>query len=393
MAASNEEFPHRIGLGSTYDSDMNLTEDIVNAYKYKENKVYQYILYSYYMSRAYSYFSKAEEYIYGETIKKDFKKISREFSSVNFIEKMKILNFTRDNFESVKIIFDDLIDYTKDNYEKTNICNSEDFNKIFYFIGSIFCLEYLPEEYDISFDYGYGTIPTEKRNSLYPLPNDTGLFSINSYMYALFEDVYLLGIPTKATYYDGVFNCVKGFLRHDIAHSSDEIEIGKEIIEEYKKLYIAIINDSEFSQEEKELHILVMWYILHEKSEKTVYDISVYISREGQNLPFGIENAFISDFLPDFKKFSSFAVNDDIIRIMTVQINNFYTREHFTYEEIYKRISDPNSTKYPSYICSACFIYSIQKISTKFNDLIKEIIQSREMITSPRKLSSPKKFF
>jgi len=375
MAAINEEFPHIIS--STSDSDMNLIEDIVNAYKYKENKAYQYTLFSYYISRVYSYFLKAEKYIKGEKIKKDFEKIMNIGESFNI--RMKVLDKFRTDFEPNRLRFDELIEYTKNNFEKTNVCNPIDFNTIFYFIGSIFCLDL---ENDLSLDMYYASISKENRHRLYPLPNGTGLFSINSYMYALFEGVYLLGIPTKAAYFDGIFDCVGKFFLHDIVHSDNEIMIEKKmIIEEYKKLYIAIINDSEFSQEEKELHILVMWYLIHERAnpyeDPSVYDISVYISGEGiQSLPFGIEEAVITDFLKDFKRFSSFTVNDDIIRIMTVGLNN-YKNENYTYKLVYERVTDPNSSFYPSYICSACFIYSIEIISTKFNDLIKEIIQSR----------------
>jgi hypothetical protein len=400
MAATSDDFTHRIGLGSTYDSQMEFTENIIRSYKFPENETYQYIVFSYYMSRAYSYFEKSYEYIHSDQPLKDFLDGATMYlNPINnpVIRDVDILiNNIKANFSLLEKKFNELINNAKKNYTDSKVVKSADFMEIFYFISLIFC--FYPIEKILSYSYKkYRSFVSIEmlNNKIYPLTDDNGLFAINCYLYALFSDLYLVGIPTSVSHYDGFFTCPKFFIEHDMDHSNDEYN--RDDIEKFKKLYIAILEDPTLTQYEKELHILFMWYLIHEaipdeeKEEKETFylykkenfrDIIDDIQLE---LDININRVFIEDFFPDFKRFSEFTINSETPFILyndRFYLNKILKNHSFSdYDEnkFYEILNDPkykNEDIYKVLLCYASFLYSFNQISIKFFDLIIDIENS-----------------
>jgi hypothetical protein len=385
MAASieSEDFVHRIGSGSTYDIDMDFTENLVRSYKYPENERFQYIVYQRYMSDTLSYFTRVEEYIISDQPFKDLKKDAlMKIKGINEEDKLNMLTFQlekiKSKFELIKNKFDDLISSIEEEYLENKVVNPEDFMEIFYFISLIFCISPLKKILNSNYRYRfeknapllYDENGIQIIKKLYPLTNNTGLFDINCYMYALFSGIYLIGVPSQVSHYDGLFGCPGLFFEHDIGHTYDEVN--NEDIDKFKNLYIAVLSNEDFSREEKELHVLTMWYIIHE----TEGEFSAY--KEQQMISDTIDEAFLQDFLPEFKRFAEFVINAETGSILYEHKELLTKKTNISILEYEKEDFDKiintkgDSFLYALFLCYASFMYSFNQISSTFPDLINQ---------------------
>jgi hypothetical protein len=366
MAASISEYIHRIGEGSSYDAEMKITEDIVNAYKYKKNEEYQDILYSYYIYSISSYFKNAKEYIHSETPFEDSKAGSRMlalgYDSGKFYQDettlIKNVQNLRDNFHLIQNKYNDFLSTLNENYKVSKVVNPSEFMNIFRFIGFIFCC--YPIEKLLEFK------GKKERRNYYPLPNDSGLFSINSYMYAIFEGIYLIGIPKGSSHFDGEYACSSIFMDHDYQHSNDVDKIDNYDFFKFKELYINILSSTDFSKEEKELHILLIWFLMHEIDG---FEFNFYL-RDDQIEHFinidpyyynTIPDDFIISFSSDFERFSKFTIPYFLNKEEYLE-----SRNPKSLAEEYLESRDPKLLYYIS------FKYSFEIIRTKFSEIFEE---------------------
>jgi hypothetical protein len=378
------EYIHRISKDSTYDIDMDWTENIVNAFKNKKDYILQFTVYSYYLSTVYSYFIQTKKYIFEGKVLEDLEndaRFDRHFIFDSDYEDS--LNEIKNNFNgSITVRFDQLVENATTNFNKSKIFYPQDFMEIFYFISNILCLSSLTKILNDTYtdilkdeellgdldQYENEIDPTV----LYPLSNVSGLFSINCYLYALFEGIYLIGVPISAAHYDGNFGCSRRFIEHDVVHTS-VIIINSRKIKYFKKLYIAILSHQGFSSLEKELHILTLWYVIHEEVASILfYDKTGF---KGIN-DIEMMNTFAKEFLPEFKRFLSFSsITDETFYMLHKDI---FTKKIIS--KGFKQIKlgdlhNPKSKFYRLLLAYGSFYYSWKIISSTFSDLISDLIE------------------
>jgi len=100
----------------------------------------------------------------------------------------------------------------------------------------------------------------------YLFPNDIGVFGFNTYLYAFFSEIVLIGIPNNLAEYDNVIGCPLSFMSHDYGHANSFLlhkMIKKSDMTNMRNIYYNILN-SDYSTKFKELLILVLWYLIHE---------------------------------------------------------------------------------------------------------------------------------
>ncbi|MCJ7636910.1 MAG: hypothetical protein MUO21_05420, partial [Nitrososphaeraceae archaeon] len=292
MAASSEKRIHRIGPGSVYDADINQVEDLVESFHNPQNENMQYSVFLYYESRAHSYLNHVEKYINSPDAITDIKSGAlmavREENPTKLSETRLLENLTtiQNNIGELKLKFDQMIDKAKKDYNATKVFSPEPFMNIFYFISLIYCFIDLKKIKSATYKKAlfvyqdlFGSF-LDLDTLIYPLPNDTGFFCINSYLYACLEGISLIGIPMRPTYFDGEFACAAPFVNHDLRHT---VSINRNLDEKqkaYYKIFYHAILESDLSQAEKELHILIMWLIVHEFEE----DVFFYQRGKGKNV-------------------------------------------------------------------------------------------------------------
>ena len=130
--------------------------------------------------------------------------------------------------------------------------------------------------------------------------NDTGHFALNTYMYAFYNDIHILGIPMNYTDYDAVEEgCPGRFVEHDILHifemSVKEFSMpGTKGSDYFKTVYQTILTDSEIDREEKETLIFALWLHIHESIQVPSPEPSPYLIRfEDQYSRFPFDYGFV----------------------------------------------------------------------------------------------------
>jgi hypothetical protein len=148
------------------------------------------------------------------------------------------------------------------------------------YVGSIQCGNSDPiyNEYTllISENFNKGKEPW---NMMYPFLNDTGIFAINTFMYAFFNRILLVGIPNRDVRADYVLHCPYQFLYHDFNHveflkQNDNLQA----IENNRDLYYELVNRKflpmnptrKATLQEKELMMLMFWWYIHESNSSNL---------------------------------------------------------------------------------------------------------------------------
>lgn len=314
---------HRIGHGSAYDLDMDLIESFVKITKNPNDKALSLELNQYYLSRATHYFNVLKTYLYDPEILKSegisFNEESWVYNilyernrrrthlyhvyppfSVNIYEsesenKMGESLSMEDYLETLYPIGDYvtptelklgkklskkelryytayypemrrkyIIDYF-DEYEleyqrlvedirNTTFFDPKKIFELFYYIGKLNCLYHRDKPKP---DYN-------ENDHYFCMVNDNGIFALNTWLYAHFENVQLVGFTSKRSYFDGIEGCSIDMTDHDTSHII--LDIGKNSEEkniEAKYIYYQILNHP-LTTLQKELYILVLWIMVHE---------------------------------------------------------------------------------------------------------------------------------
>jgi len=170
-----------IGIGSNdYDADMDLVASFVRAHLQPDNIVAHASVVNYYISRIYSYWLKVVD--------------------------------TNPNHGNYVTDFTNMVDEYQRTFTEAKRLDVYQTNRILYFLSYLLCNKE-PEElkYDgVGYDW----------ELYYPLPNYIGIYGLNTYLYAYFNSVILVGFPDRNAEYDTNKNaCPARFVNHDYQHS------------------------------------------------------------------------------------------------------------------------------------------------------------------------------
>jgi hypothetical protein len=285
-----------IGNGSSFDLDMSIVINMVKFHNGFANEDTIFALKSYYQSSLYSYWGVFKDFL----INIDVDNI--KYRNLN----LKNLNNFIDNFEKYQEVFDNLMKSTF--MQSSNESFLENLQKTFTFITKCFCLYLDDDEETKDLLNGYIWKP-----NYYPLPNGEGLFGLNTYLYAYFNNIYIIGVPNRIQNFDAVKNaCPARFSIHDIDHSNNILPID----EEYKLIYNKIINLDNDLTLEKEIHCLIMWVIIHE-----IGDVPEHIYQKNPKdvvkiLLDEVPEPVIVDFYREFIKYTPKILNRDSFNLL-----------------------------------------------------------------------------
>jgi hypothetical protein len=274
-----------IGQGSAFDGDMDFTEKIIN---YVEVGKVDDIdaVYFYYRSSIASYWVKLEEIFDTDIyVRENFATIVPEYPENYKKQEAVNLNLKR-IFEDIKKKIQPKKDFYKEildkkindlqlNYEilRNNITEKGRFYlirqvfNIFYYLSNLSCgispakelmesnrlyIDGLGMERSVDLDNDINM----KQIYIFPLTNETGWFSYNSYMYALSRGLHIVGFPSGISTYDGTYGCPVNFMIHDITHIRFMVDniINKKVYEELMnriKMSERIVRPLEFEKEIK----------------------------------------------------------------------------------------------------------------------------------------------
>jgi hypothetical protein len=251
---------HYIGDGSTYDVDMELIESFIKAKDQPENIIAQAAVFTYYISRLYNYWDYMKDNLnnyHGKPPGDIFWDVKNPPNTPIVLyeeaEKNHTKQFIIDNFSQYEQRFLFLVGKAQEEFQTTSKLNMSTIFNLFKYVGSLMCLEPLSESIEINSE----GIDKE----IFILPNGTGFFGFNSYLYAYIQGVYLLGMPRDDSTFDEFKSCPLAFLGHDILHSLDMGGLAKGPY--FSNIYYTIIA-ANISKIIKELIILVIWTRVHE---------------------------------------------------------------------------------------------------------------------------------
>lgn len=297
---SSTHLIHTIAPNSTFDADIELVESFVRARQNPHDDLVQDAVFLYYKSRLKSYLAGVKDYLHSGKYKDQFEDIVKDRT-------FKENGLSEDEFMARLPDFEDII---LNNINSLTTLDLKKIIEIFMDIGQLSCLQ-AP-----STQYYYADVPFEY---CYPLPNNTGFFGFNSFLYAYYEKVFLIGIPLTLSYYDKNKSCPRGFIEHDLAHATEMFEDieGRTLPDHGRAIYYNILNDFELTQLQKECLILAMWIDIHETRFAGYTDR--YINSP-KRLAFQIKASFSlfeqnigEDFLSLFRQFDSILLNRDLV--------------------------------------------------------------------------------
>src|SRR3990167_1259866 len=143
------------------------------------------------------------------------------------------------------------------------------------------------------------------------LPNNTGFFGFNTYLWALYNDVKIIGVPSIFPQYDGLKgDCPGSFIKHDIGHGNDIDSYYIKMVATTKPIYYKLISDTELTLQQKKLMILTIWILIHENSSQNP---DFVISTMFDELHISIE---YEDFFPIFNSFRNLILTPELFEDM-----------------------------------------------------------------------------
>ncbi len=261
---------HYVGHGSDFDIEMSLYENIVN-FHIRGNQLDIDVLYHYYLGSLTSYWNKVTE-IYDLNTEQDVRKyMNIPDETIGYGDKFES---NKRDFNRFKYIFNKDLSLIKSIYARENTLDVDTFLGLFIYVAKLACF-HLPDKELPNADMVLN-FDEKIKSRMYPLVNDTGVFSLNGYMYSWVNGVILIGIPSSFSSFDGSHGCPAYFLEHDLKHLADQIKTPfstkpleldltniKIINENIRPLYFHILN-SGLDQDHKEYLIFALWTSIHE---------------------------------------------------------------------------------------------------------------------------------
>lgn len=226
-----------MSVGSNdYDADMDVVASFVRARLQPDNIIAHASVVNYYISRMYNYWLKIVDTnpMHGDYV-------------VSFTELMD--NYQRTFAETKKL----------DVYQT---------NQILYFLATLLCNKKPEDLLHIS---------PEIWTYYYPLPNFIGIFGLNTYLYAYFHEVILIGFPNREVKYDNTRGCPSDFADHDYEHSD---KVGALLYSPSRiylqKFYNFFIRDARYTQLQKMCLVYCTWFFIHEFGFGGVIDLITF---------------------------------------------------------------------------------------------------------------------
>lgn len=352
----------RIGSVS-YDSDMDIIENFVKVHTGQANEEEIKGLQLYYISRIYNYFGKLKEFI--NKHEEVLNELNSDEELRNLVIKLglgekKIIPSDTDgtvNGVLSKILLNKgyyayLIDEDRANkflnihrqkdaiykfvqYKIGDLEREYGYHKvrsIFSTLGMIYCFTENPD------DIYRQDFTLEDCSSCCILPNDTGLFGLNTYLYAHFHSISLIGVPAGYQSFDNsIDECVGEFIDHDLLHTK-AIEKTRDVYDSFKPLYFDIILDQESGVLQKELFCLVLWILAHEsqvgasKILTNRANISVTIALTPESLK--------REFYDEFMKFRDLVLVPEVFKSLALVLPH---RKIYSMEDVYRYL-DPTGS-------------------------------------------------
>lgn len=211
---------------------------------------------------------------------------------------------------------------------------------------------YLLTSFNHKADFG-----TQYQYQLYPLPNESGHFSFNAWLYSYFKNTDLIGIPCKNSSYEDEVGYPIDFIIHDVSHlySGHIDETEYDIFKAIYKRTLLIPN-----KKEKKLPILTLFSIVHEANfyiaNEDMVDIIFWTHRF---------NDLTTSFYEEYLKFSEISRN---VKTM-VQVYELIGSEKFSrlshVENFYK-----DKEKYFNILLAV--VHSVNKIKQWYLEISNE---------------------
>lgn len=237
---------------SVMDAGMEDVEIMVNAMR-KPNSLNLKALSALYYARAVSYWRKVEEFY-------------EDINNVEDPQKRRNFHKIKSNLPRHKDKFESLLGATT--YELNHLETITDtYFNVFLYMSYLLCVEKpdVTRHSTPSHFYDRGFNDNCKLKDKYkivdfPFVNHTGEPGLNTYLYAIFNNVSLIGIPSKN--YDNTRGCSHDFYKHGLS----PVKRYRDHMTEFPllcKLYKAVLN-SDHSESDKKLAVIIIWTSLHE---------------------------------------------------------------------------------------------------------------------------------
>lgn len=264
MAASDYESP--------YDQDRPLIDKFVEYIKNPENDDKAQWIFNYYSENLKIQIQNLIAYIFSSQADKDVEikdayigtppsEMERRILEAADRDFARDLKNVRTKFQVYQDVFWNKMTEISQLWDSSGqqVVPLEQIMRLYYYVSFVYCLVGPQGSYRRSF-----TLPlTKTKVNLFPYFESQGLFGLNTYLYAMFNGVFLVGFSPKITNYDLLTTCPEHFTHHDFFHA-DVINKYGNLNPRIEKLYYSIINHPDMMLEERDLHIFVMWFIIHE---------------------------------------------------------------------------------------------------------------------------------
>lgn len=241
-------------VSDLFDADIDLVYTLVKSRKAPNENVFE-ALKSYYIFRMYNYLDE----------------LDRFYLQGNAPEgRMETFTKIKSNLEEYKR-------HIRKHIKKVNNMEEPEMKNIIYIFtifANLLCIYDIDIDQDID-EFLIDNIPDMDEDLfpfIYPLVNNTGIFSYNSYVYAVLNLVCLIGFPSQVSKYDAEEGCPIEFMHHDINHTLLMLEGG--ILSEdnrnlASKMYYKVLSDDRYSTFDKESFVFTLWIAFHESNIPT----------------------------------------------------------------------------------------------------------------------------
>lgn len=264
LALRVSRFPY---LGyAEYDADMDVVKDYVDSVRIEDTdpmyRLLKSTVHTYLITRLESYWRELHDYLFTSAVEDDLVRYTTIFNKYREtpLEAQSLLATIRKIYSDALPQFQALLQKFNTKFNKPA---SDEYDpcyidmklvwRIFHFIGQMFCLNEKSTLDEVHF----------YRGREFPLANKVGHFGFNTWLYAYFNDILLVGIPVYIQQFDLDTDCVGGFMDHDQEHNRT-IDGHDNIQEQWKVIWRLILSTSTLSHYEKQLAIMHMWCMAHE---------------------------------------------------------------------------------------------------------------------------------
>lgn len=307
---------YRIG-SPDYDADMDIIEMFVQSKQNPEDVTIQQRVQSYYIYSVSTYWDEIRKYVITGSALKEYQyhehKTDTPGYTVEALHKHQNYIFKR-------------IDEIQRQFERTSRVDLISIGDLFGYMANISCLDTFAysEPCDHKFSNWESNELRLTGGIVFPLPNGTGLFGLNTYLYAFFEQIHLVGIPIRFANFDGSTHCACDFVEHDFGHV-ETIEIiiatSRDAINQMKSFYDEMVTNSGYTIVQKECNVAVMWLRLHENKAESLegyeyYNIHhprIFLENFGYQFNELASAGTIEEFRTEFLKFRAFTFSPENI--------------------------------------------------------------------------------